>query len=167
MPHLTLAARSEAGNGLRSNRGGSAIARSLKEARSTVMLEILSHCVPSDKGAKGHVTNRCITRCECDRKYLRAVRPSHMQNLTQHLPWEEPRGKKMRNRMRDLRKNAHCFTLKCVYFCEGAFTLSSYPAVSAKKFLFVLACGVLAMRDVLNSRACHNGCSGLLWLLCV
>ena len=69
--------------------------------------------------------------------------------------------------MRDLRKNAHCFTLKCVYFCEGAFTLSSYPAVSAKKFLFVLACGVVAMRDVLNSRACHNGCSGLLWLLCV
>ena len=42
---------------------------------------------------------------------------------------------KMQNRMRDLRKNAHCFILKCVYSCEGAFTSSSYPAVSAKKFL--------------------------------
>ncbi len=42
------------------------------------MLEILSHRIPSDKGAKGNATNRCITCCECDRKYLRAVRPSHM-----------------------------------------------------------------------------------------
>ena len=131
MPHLTLADRSEAGNGLRSNRGGGAIARSLKKARNAVMREILFHRVPSDKGAKGHVTNRCITRCEFDRKYLRAVRPSHMQNLTQHLPWVERRVKKMRNRMHDLRKNAHCFTLKCVYSCEGAFTPSSLPAVSA------------------------------------
>ena len=78
MPHLTLADRSETGNGLRSNRRFSAIARSLKKARSTVMREILSHRIPSDKGAKGNVTNRCITRYECNRKYLRAVRPSHM-----------------------------------------------------------------------------------------
>ena len=78
MPHLTLAARSETENGLRSNRRFSAIARSLKKARSTVMREILSHRIPSDKGAKGNVTNRCITRCECDRKYLRSVRPSHL-----------------------------------------------------------------------------------------
>ena len=78
MPHLTLADRSETGNALRSNRRFSAIARSLKKARSTVMLEILSHRIPSDKGAKGNATNRCITCCECDRKYLRAVRPSHM-----------------------------------------------------------------------------------------
>ena len=78
MPHLTLADRSETGNGLRSNRRLSAIARSLEKARSTVMREILSHCVLSDKGAKGNVTNRCITRCECDRTYLRAVRPSHI-----------------------------------------------------------------------------------------
>ena len=78
MPHLTLADRSETGNGLRSNRRLGAIARSLKKARSTVMREILSHRVPSDKSAKGRVTNRCITRCECDRKYLRAMRPSHI-----------------------------------------------------------------------------------------
>lgn len=78
MPHLTLADRSETGNGLRSNRRFSAIARSLKKARSTVMREILSHRIPSDKGAKGNATNRCITCCECDRKYLRAVRPSHI-----------------------------------------------------------------------------------------
>ena len=61
MPHLTLADRSETGNGLRSNRKFSAIARSLKKARSTVMREILSHRVPSDKGAKGRVTNRYST----------------------------------------------------------------------------------------------------------
>ena len=77
MPHLTLDERSETGNGLRSNLGFSAIARSLKKARSTVMREILSHRVPSDKGAKGRVTNRCVNRSECDRKYLCAqcVRP--------------------------------------------------------------------------------------------
>ena len=78
MPHLTLADRSEIENGLRSNRRFSAIDRSLEKARSAVMREILSHRIPSDKGAKGNVTNRCITRCECDRKYLRAVRPSHI-----------------------------------------------------------------------------------------
>ena len=78
MPHLTLADRSEIENGLRSNRRFSAIARSLKKARSTVMREILSHRIPSDKGAKGNATNRCTTCCECDRKYLRAVRPSHI-----------------------------------------------------------------------------------------
>ena len=77
MSHLTLADRSETENGLRSNRKFSAIARSLKKARSTVMREILSHRVPSDKGAKGRVTNRCINRSECNRKYLCAqcVRP--------------------------------------------------------------------------------------------
>ena len=77
MPHLTLADRSEIENGLRSNRRFSAIARSLKKARSTVMREILSHRVPSDKGAKGRVTNRYVNRSECDRKYLCAqcVRP--------------------------------------------------------------------------------------------
>ena len=77
MPHLTLADRSETGNGLRSNRRLGAIARFLKKARSTVMREILSHRVPSDKGAKGHVTNRYVNRSECDRKYLCAqcVRP--------------------------------------------------------------------------------------------
>ena len=42
------------------------------------MREILSHRIPSDKGAKDNVTNRCVTRCECDRKYLRAVRPPHI-----------------------------------------------------------------------------------------
>ena len=78
MPRLTLADRSETGNDLRSNLKFGAIARSLKKARSTVMLEILSHRIPSDKGAKGNATNRCITCCECDRKYLRAVRPSHI-----------------------------------------------------------------------------------------
>ena len=77
MPHLTLADRSETGNALRSNRRFSAIARSLEKARSTVMRETLSHRVPSDKGAKGRVTNRCVNRSECDRKYLCAqcVRP--------------------------------------------------------------------------------------------
>ena len=70
MSHLTLSDRSETGNGLRSNRGFGAIARSLKKTRSTVMREILSHRVPSAKGAKGRVTNRCINRSECDRKYL-------------------------------------------------------------------------------------------------
>ena len=74
MPHLN---RSEAGNGLRSNRRLSAIARSLEKARSTVMREILSHRVPSDKGARGRVTNSCVNRSECDRKHLCAqcVRP--------------------------------------------------------------------------------------------
>ena len=77
MPHLTLADRSDIGNGLRSNRRFGAIARFLKKARSTVMREILSHRVPSAKGAKGRVTNQCINRSECDRKYLCAqcVRP--------------------------------------------------------------------------------------------
>ena len=77
MSHLTLADRSEIENGLRSNRGFSAIARTLKKARSTVMREILSRRVPSDKGAKGRVTNRCVNRSECNRKYLCAqcVRP--------------------------------------------------------------------------------------------
>ena len=67
---LTLADRSEIENGLRSNRGLSAIARTQKKAGSTVIREILSHRVPSDKGAKGRVTDRCPNRSKCDRKYL-------------------------------------------------------------------------------------------------
>ena len=77
MPHLTLADRPDIENGLRSNRRFSAIAKSLKKARSTVMREILSRRVPRDTGAKGRVTTRCVNRIECDRKYLCAqcVRP--------------------------------------------------------------------------------------------
>ena len=86
MPHLTLADRSETENGLRSNRRFSAIARSLKKARSTVMREILSHRVPSDKGAKGRVTNRCIKPQRVQQEIpLCAVRPSHEQKIASHV----------------------------------------------------------------------------------
>ena len=91
---LTLADRSEIENGLRSNRGFSAIARTLKKAGSTVMREILSHRVPSDNGAKARVANRCIKRCKCDRKYLCSQdgqancvpKGATLHNLTQRLP---------------------------------------------------------------------------------
>ena len=53
MSHLTLADRSEIENGLRSNRGFGAIARTSSKARSTVMREILSHRIPSDKARRG------------------------------------------------------------------------------------------------------------------
>ena len=86
MPHLTSADRSETGNALRSNRRFSAIARSLEKARSTVMRETLSHRVPSDKGANGHVTNRCIKPQRVRQEIpVRAMRPSHEQDEMQLL----------------------------------------------------------------------------------
>lgn len=70
MSHLTLADRSEIENGLRHQHGFNAIAKSLGKARSTVMREILAHRIPSEKGAKGRLTNRCVHRSSCDRRYL-------------------------------------------------------------------------------------------------
>lgn len=70
MSHLTLADRSEIENGLRHGDSCNAIAGHLKVARSTVVREIQKHALDSDKGAKGRVTNRCIHRGECTRRFL-------------------------------------------------------------------------------------------------
>lgn len=69
MSHLSLADRSEIENGLRHGDSCNAIASRLKVARSTVMREIRKHALPSEKGAKGRVTNRCIHRSECKRHF--------------------------------------------------------------------------------------------------
>ena len=70
MSHLSLADRSEIENGLRHGDSFNAIAGHLKMARSTIMREVQKHAVPSDKGAKGRVSNRCIHRSECSRHFL-------------------------------------------------------------------------------------------------
>ena len=70
MSHLSLADRSEIENGLRRGESFNAIAIHLKVARTTVLREIQKHAVPSDKGAKGRVQNRCIHRSECARHFL-------------------------------------------------------------------------------------------------
>lgn len=70
MSHLTLADRSEIENGLRHGDSCNAIASHLKVARSTVVREIRKHALDSDKGAKGRVTNRCVHRGECTRRFL-------------------------------------------------------------------------------------------------
>ncbi len=70
MSHLSLADRSEIENSLRRGESCNAIASRLKVARSTVMREIMKHALPSEKGAKGRVSNRCIHRSECTRHFL-------------------------------------------------------------------------------------------------
>lgn len=69
MSHLSLAARSEIENGLRHGDSFNDIARRLHVARTTVMREIIKHSAPSEKGARGRLTNRCIHRSSCDRRF--------------------------------------------------------------------------------------------------
>ena len=42
--------------------------------------------------------------------------------------------------MHDLQENAHFFTLKCVYYCKGAFTLSSFQKCGEGTFVFLSYC---------------------------
>jgi IS30 family transposase len=70
MPHLTQSDRHVIERGLGENRSCKEIARELNVAHTTVMREIARHAAASDKGAKGRVTNRCVKRSKCDRKYL-------------------------------------------------------------------------------------------------
>ena len=129
---LTLADRSEIENGLRSNRGVSAITRTQKKAGSTVIREILFHRVPSDKGAKGRVTDDAPTAASATgntyaRRKDRGIasrKGAALHNLTQRLPWTGRRWKKLTEwNARLCGKNARLFHLKvrlllrrCVYF---------------------------------------------------
>lgn len=66
---LTMAERVEIENGLRDGKSFSAIAKRLKMARSTVKREVSRHRQPSDKGARGRLTNRCVHRMSCTRRF--------------------------------------------------------------------------------------------------
>ena len=67
MSHLTHDQRTLIENGLRNRKSFKEIARDIGKAHTTVSREVQKHCVTSDKGAYGRVTNRCIYRYECKR----------------------------------------------------------------------------------------------------
>lgn len=69
MKHLSLSARIEIEAGLRRGESLKRIAQKLGVARSTVMREIKKRSVSSDKGAKGRLTNRCVNRSTCSKKF--------------------------------------------------------------------------------------------------
>ena len=116
--------------------GVSAIARTQKKAGSTVIREILSHRVPSDKGAKGRVTDDAPTAASATgntyaRRKDRGIasrKGEALHNLTQRLPWTGRRWKKLTEWNARLcgKKRTPFFILRCVYSCEGAFTFSSF-----------------------------------------
>lgn len=69
MSHLRLADRADIESGLRHGDSLNTIARHLNVARSTISREILNHAQQSDKGARGRLTNRCIHKRECNRRF--------------------------------------------------------------------------------------------------
>ena len=77
--HLSLTDRSEIEARLRLREGVRVIARRLGVARSTVAREVAGRAVPSDKGAKGRLTNRCVHRSDCHRRFACAVCRTPMQ----------------------------------------------------------------------------------------
>ncbi len=60
--HITDAERLEIEHGLRKRRSINEIAAKIDKHRSTVSREIQSRKTPSNKGAYGRLTNRCIHR---------------------------------------------------------------------------------------------------------
>lgn len=68
--HLTDLDRLEIEHGLRQGSSIRKIAAKIGKHHSTVAREILARCTPSNKGAYGRITNRCVRRRACDRRQL-------------------------------------------------------------------------------------------------
>lgn len=73
--HITDAERLEIEHGLRQRKSISEIAAKIGKHRSTVSREILSRQTPSNKGAYGRLTNRCIHRKSCKKIQLCEDKP--------------------------------------------------------------------------------------------
>ena len=73
--HLMPADRLEIEHGLRHGLSIRKIASKIGKHPSTIAREIRARSVPSDKGAFGRVTNRCVSRRVCDRRQLCEHRP--------------------------------------------------------------------------------------------
>jgi IS30 family transposase len=73
--HLTDADRLEIEHGLRHGLSASKIAAKIGKNRSTVKREIRARSTPSDKGAYGRVTNRCVLRMGCKKLQLCMDKP--------------------------------------------------------------------------------------------
>jgi len=69
-PRLSEEERLRIENGLREGKSPYAIAKALKRPTKTVVREIRSRRVESDKGAYGRVTNRCALRMDCERRHI-------------------------------------------------------------------------------------------------
>jgi transposase, IS30 family len=68
--HLTDLDRMEIEQGLRQGSSIKKIAAKIGKHHSTVAREILARSTPSDKGAFGRITNRCVRRRACERIQL-------------------------------------------------------------------------------------------------
>jgi len=73
--HITDAERLEIEHGLRKRRSINEIAAKIGKHRSTVSREIQSRKTPSNKGAYGRLTNRCIHRKSCKQIQLCEDKP--------------------------------------------------------------------------------------------
>ena len=70
MSHLTDSERLEIEHGLRQGMSFGKISRGLKKSHTTISREVLKHCVNSEKGAPGRITNRCVFRRNCNVYHL-------------------------------------------------------------------------------------------------
>lgn len=66
MSHLTELDRQRIEHGLRQGMSCHQLARELGKSRTTIAREILKHRQPSDKGASGRISNRCLYRRNCN-----------------------------------------------------------------------------------------------------
>lgn len=73
--HLTDIERQDVEHGLRQGLSLKQISAKLGKHHSTLSREILSRRSPSDKGAYGRITNRCVLRATCDRRQLCMDKP--------------------------------------------------------------------------------------------
>ena len=70
MSHLTDSERLQIEHGLRRRMSFQQIANELDKSRSAISREVLKRRVDSDKGAAGRITNRCVSRRNCDVYFL-------------------------------------------------------------------------------------------------
>lgn len=73
--HITDSERLEIEHGLRTGKSINEIAAKIGKHRSTVSREIQSRKTPSNKGAYGRLTNRCIHKENCRRIQLCEDKP--------------------------------------------------------------------------------------------
>jgi IS30 family transposase len=68
--HLTNDERLQIEHLLKEQTSLSQIAKKLDKSKSTISREIRARSLPSDKGAKFRIRNRCVSRTECNKRYL-------------------------------------------------------------------------------------------------
>lgn len=80
--HLTDAARLEIEHGLRHGLSIKKIAAKLGKHHSTVSREICARSLPSNKGAFGRITNRCLSRRSCEKSQLCRGQPDCLRRCS-------------------------------------------------------------------------------------